>query len=119
MGYQQDSVEINIEVESKQKLSSVLINCLQDQGNWIFLPAQITVLYFDERKQSFKLLGEQLPVTNEKIPAASCEPIIIPAAKKVKAQKIKIILKAIKTLPEWHAGKGQAGWLFVDEIKLY
>ena len=119
MGYQQDSVEINIAFEKKQKLSSVLINCLQNQESWIFLPAQISVFYFDESKQLFKLLGEQLLVTNEKIAAASCEPIIIAAARKVKAQKIKIILKAIKTLPEWHAGKGQAGWILVDEIKLY
>ena len=119
LGYQQDAVEINMLLEKKQALSSVLINCLQNQGSWIFLPAQITVFYFDESKQSFELLGEQLNVANEKISTASCQPIIIAAPKKIKTEKIKIILKGIKSLPEWHVGKGQPGWLFVDEIKLY
>lgn len=119
LGYQQDAVEINMLLEKKQALSSVLINCLQNQGSWIFLPAQISVFYFDESKQSFELLGEQLNVANEKISTASCQPIIIAAPKKISTEKIKIILKGIKSLPEWHAGKGQPGWLFIDEIKLY
>mgnify|MGYP000671544646 CR=1 FL=1 len=119
LGYQEGDVEINMLLAKKQALSSVLINCLQNQGSWIFLPAQISVFYFDESKQSFELLGEQLNAPNEKISTASCQPIIIAAAKKKKTKKIKIILKGIKNLPEWHAGKGQPGWLFIDEIKLY
>jgi hypothetical protein len=119
LGYQQDSVEINLLLEKKELLSSVLINCLQNQGSWIFLPAQIRVFYFNESKQSFELLAEQLNDSNERASVASCQPIIITASKKIRAQKIKIVLKGIKSLPEWHAGKGQPGWLFVDEIKLY
>lgn len=119
LGYQQDSVEINVVLEKQQPLTSILINCLQDHGSWIFLPAQIRIFYFDESKQSFELLGEQLNTSNEKASAASCKPIIITASKKIRAQKIKIVLKGIKSLPEWHAGKGQPGWIFVDEIKLY
>ena len=119
LGYQEGDVEINMLLAKKQALSSVLINCLQNQGSWIFLPAQISVFYFDESKQSFELLGEQLNAPTEKISTASCQPIIITAAKKKKTKKIKIILKGIKNLPEWHAGKGQPGWLFIDEIKLY
>lgn len=119
LGYQEGDVEINMLLAKKQALSSVLINCLQNQGSWIFLPAQISVFYFDESKQSFELLGEQLNAPTEKISTAFCQPIIIAAAKKKKTKKIKIILKGIKNLPEWHAGKGQPGWLFIDEIKLY
>ncbi len=119
LGYQQDSVEINITLEKKQKLTAVLINCLQDQGSWVFLPAKLQLFYFDENKGTFELLGEQLPDHNKQVSAISCQPILLTASKKIKAQKIKIILKGIKTLPAWHAGNGQPGWLFVDEIKVY
>lgn len=119
LGYQQDSVEINVQTERKQKLSSVLIHCLQDHGSWIFLPEQVKVFYFDEVKQSFQLSATQSYPAKEIIQGASCEIIMISLPKKLIADKIKIVLKGIQTLPEGHPGKGKPGWLFIDEIKLY
>ena len=119
LGYQQDSVEINVQTERKQKLSSVLIHCLQDHSSWIFLPGQIKVFYFDEAKQSFLLITTQSYPAKEIIQGASCEIIMISLPKKLIADKIKIVLKRIQTLPEGHPGKGKPGWLFIDEIKLY
>ena len=29
---------------------------------------------------------------------------------------IKLLLKPVAKLPPWHAGKGQKGWVFVDEV---
>jgi hypothetical protein len=119
LGYQTDSVEINITLEKSQLISSVLLNCLQDQGSWIFLPQQITVYYFDKTKQSYQLLKERFDTSNANIAGASCQPISIPLSKKITTNTIKIILRGIKSLPDWHQGKGQPGWLFIDEIKLY
>ncbi|MBL7873811.1 MAG: chitobiase/beta-hexosaminidase C-terminal domain-containing protein [Cyclobacteriaceae bacterium] len=31
----------------------------------------------------------------------------------------KIVAKPIKKLPEWHSGKGQKGWIFIDEVFFY
>jgi hypothetical protein len=119
LGYQQDSIEINAEFEKRQLLTSVLINCLRQQDNWIFLPAEITVYYFDEGSQSFQLLATQLNTPDEKAADAASIPVLIRATKKAAAKKIKIILKGIKELPGWHAGKGQQAWVFIDEIKVY
>jgi len=118
-GYQQDSVEINMVMEGKQKLTSVLINCLQDHGSWIFLPEQIRVYQFDESKQLFQLVGERMDPLNGNISGASCVAIQVSLSKKIITGKIKIVIKGINSLPEWHPGKGQKGWLFIDEIKLY
>lgn len=119
LGYQQDSVEINVQTERKQKLSSVLVHCLQDHSSWIFLPEQVQVFYFDETKKSFQLITTQLYPAKEIIQGPSCETMIISLPKKIIADKIKIVLKGIQTLPEGHPGKGKPGWLFIDEIKLY
>lgn len=119
LGYQQDSVEINLLPDGKQQLSSVLIHCLQDHGSWVFLPEQIRVYYFDEKQQNFQLIAEQFHPVKDIIPGASCQPIIIELMKKVAAEKVKIILKGVQSLPESHPGKGTPGWLFIDEIKLY
>ena len=38
MGYQTDSVDINVSLEKKQKINSVFLDFLRDYGSWIFLP---------------------------------------------------------------------------------
>jgi hypothetical protein len=119
LGYQQDSVLIDVVLEKRQKISSVLINCLQDHGSWVLLPEQIRVYYFDDKLQSFQLMAEQSAHATENITGASCVPITIIVPKLIVTEKIKISLKGIKSLPEWHPGKGQAGWMFIDEIKVY
>jgi hexosaminidase len=119
LGYQSDSVEINMQLDDKQKIAAVLIHCLQDHGSWVFLPELIRVYYFDEAKQSFRLIAEQINPAKEIKQGASCEPIIIALQKRVTAEKIKIVLRGVQSLPEGHPGKGKPGWLFIDEIKLY
>ena len=119
LGYRQDTVEINVLMDGKPKISSVLLHCLQDHGGWVFLPKQIKVFYFDDSKGSFELMAEQSFPANKIVSGASCQPIVMASSKKITAEKIKIILTGIKSLPEDHPGKGQHGWIFIDEIKLY
>jgi Fn3 associated len=120
LGYQQDSVEIELQLEHKQKISSVLIHCLQDQGSWIFLPEQIDVAFFDERTHVFKwTAGQYSPVQEVIVPGATCQPIIIKMGKNIITEKIRIVVKGVHAIPELHPGKGTPGWLFIDEIKLY
>jgi len=119
LGYQADSVEINITLEKSQPIAAVLINTLQDYGSWIFLPQQIQVYGFDKSKQSFQYLTNWIDTSITNIAGASCQPILMPLSKKINTDTIKIILKGIKSLPDWHQGKGQPGWLFIDEIKVY
>ena len=119
LGYQTDSVEINITMEHSQPIAAVLINALQDYGSWIFLPQQIQLYGFDKSKQSFQYLTNWFDNSSTNIAGASCQPILMPLSKKITTDTIKIILKGIKSLPDWHQGKGQPGWLFIDEIKVY
>ncbi len=110
---------MNIVMEKKQTISSVLMNFLQDHGSWVFLPEQIRIYSFDGNQQSFQLIAEKSIHPTENIAGASCVPVVIRMPKKINAEKIQIKLFGIKSLPEWHAGKGQSAWLFIDEIKVY
>lgn len=119
LGYQQDSVVINLVMERKEKITALLINCLEDQGSWVFLPEQMQVFYFDESRQSFELVAEKLNGESQNVPVAACKPIIMNLSKKVTTNKLKIVLKGLRKLPDWHPGKGTPGWIFIDEIKVY
>ncbi len=119
LGFQQDSVEINILMDGKTTIAFMLIDFLQDHGGWIFLPEQVKVFYLDDSKGSFELIAAQSFPANKILSGASCQPIMMAASKKIKTEKIRIVLTGIKALPQDHPGKGEHGWIFIDEIKLY
>lgn len=119
MGYQTDSVVINVSLEKKQKISSVLLDFLRDYGSWVFLPQSIRVYYFDDIKNEIQFLAEKEIVTDSSQQSSATVFEILKTNKKVLSGKIKIVLKPLPSIPAWHPGKGQPGWMFIDEIKIY
>lgn len=119
LGYQQDSVAINVLLERKQPIHSVLLNFLRDEGSWIFLPQSIQVYYFNESKNCYEIIENKTILPDTIISGVSCVFEIIKPGKKINANKIKIILQPLQSIPEGHPGKGKQAWLFIDEIKIY
>lgn len=119
MGYQTDSVVINVSLEEKQKITSVLLDFLRDYGSWVFLPQSIRVYYFDDIKNEFRFLAEKEIVADSSQQGSTTVFEKLNANKRVLSNKIKIVLKPLSSIPVWHPGKGQHGWMFIDEIKIY
>ena len=119
LGYQQDSVQINITLQHAEKIDSVLLDFLQDNGSWIFLPQKISVFYFDKKNNTFELMSEKKFLNNAIIKERSTVFEILQAQKKIIADKLKIIIVPLQSIPPEHPGKGKQGWLFIDEIKIY
>lgn len=119
MGYQTDSVVINVSLEKKQKITSVLLDFLRDYGSWVFLPQSIRVYYFDDIKNEFRLLAEKEIVADSSQQSSAIVFEILNTNKKVLSNKIKIVMKPVSSIPYWHSGRGQHGWMFIDEIKIY
>lgn len=119
LGYQTDSVEVELQLNRKQSLSSVLLHCLQDNGSWVFLPEAIQVFYFDEKTNQYNKLINWNQSAGASVDGSGCVPIKLSFDQKIKTNKLKIIIKGVQSIPDDHPGKGQKGWLFIDEIKLY
>ncbi len=118
LGYDIDTVEINISLKNRETLNYVLINLLQDENSWIFLPEQILVYYYNNKQKAFVLAGKEL-FTHETPGSKQCNMREISPAQKIKTDKLKLVLLPLKKIPDWHPGKGNHGWLFIDEIKVY
>ncbi len=119
LGYQEDSVEINVTLKKKEKINSLLLDFLQDQGSWIFLPQKIQVFYFDDKGNDYELMEHKEISADSIIKGSSNVFEIIKASKKFISDKLKIILIPLQSIPEGHPGKGKPGWLFIDEVKIY
>ena len=119
LGFQIDTVEIVLNLTKKQRVKKVLLNLLQDYGSWIFLPERIEAFSFNDKTQSFQLIGNQVFNQDENVKGSFCTPSVIEVKKGIKTDKIKVQLYLVKRIPDWHAGKGGKSWIFIDEIKVY
>lgn len=118
LGYDSDTVTITIDLKKKETVNTVLISLLQDENAWIFLPEQILVHYYNDKQKAFVPAGKEVFVHETPGPK-QCNMREITSAQKIKTDKLKLVLLPMKKIPDWHQGKGNHGWLFIDEIKVY
>jgi hypothetical protein len=118
LGFLADTVEIIIKLHKKEKVKKVLVNLLEDQGSWIFLPQKIEVFAFNDESRTFQRI-ESTIINIEKNTKGACVPKVFTLKKGVKTDTIKIQLHLVQQIPDWHPGKGNKGWIFIDEVKVY
>lgn len=118
LGYDCDTVEIDIELKKNETIKSVLVDILQNESSWIFLPEQILLYYYDETQKSYLPLGKEIFLSEGPSPKQTDVREIFPKLT-VKTNKLKLVLYPLKKIPAWHPGKDNHAWLFIDEIQVY
>ncbi|HEU4859792.1 MAG TPA: chitobiase/beta-hexosaminidase C-terminal domain-containing protein [Chitinophagaceae bacterium] len=102
--------------DTAQTVSSISISYNKSIQAYLMPPLEIEI-WGGDNKNKLKLLKKAFPnqPTKEEKDAVIVEGIkldIDPSAYKC----FKIIAKNVTKLPAWHPGKGDKGWLFIDEI---
>jgi Chitobiase/beta-hexosaminidase C-terminal domain len=119
LGFRQDTVSITISLYKKQKIKSILFDLLQDYDSWIFLPEKAEVYSIVKENGGFEKSGEMNFVPEKSNHLRICKPHVLRFKRKVKTDKIKLQLYLLKRIPDWHPGKGEKSWIFIDEVKVY
>jgi predicted alpha-1,2-mannosidase len=115
-GYQPKDVEAIIELDKLMDIKSVKAGFLQDSRSWILFPTEFEiytsvdglnynhVITYKNKKDpkeedaTIQELGGSTNVFNKQI------------------KFVKIVAKNFGKLPEWHQGKGEDAFIFIDEI---
>jgi len=116
-GYQGQDVETIISFEKSKKLKFIAANFLEDQNSWIFYPKEVS-FYTSNDSISWTLLetiqtkkpDHSVKVTIEKFKTAETN---IPWSK-----YIKVIAANFGPMPQWHEGRGNETFVFIDEIEV-
>ena len=114
LGYRKTDAAYYLYFNKAVTVQHVLLNMLKNTDQYIFPPVRLEV-WGGIDKQHMKQLGAltlQIPKKNE--PPVLIQPQIGFAATEVKC--LKIVAQPIKSLPSWHQGKGERGWIFISEI---
>jgi len=117
-GYQAQDFEAIIDMKEMKQFAEISANFLQDTRAWILFPTKVE-FYTSDDSINFKL-------------AETIENTISPQDYNIQTQKLKVkttkefsTARYIKVkaynygkLPEWHAGKGDDAFIFIDEIDI-
>ncbi|WP_300601261.1 DUF2231 domain-containing protein [Niabella sp.] len=114
VGYKEAPFEAFLFFKQPVTVSSVTFSTLVAIDSYI-MPARELQVWGGSSARSLKLLGRSTPPQ-----PASAAPIYITGYTcKFSAQPvqiIKVVAKPVNPLPSWHRGKGEKGWVFLDEL---
>ncbi|MCH5598584.1 chitobiase/beta-hexosaminidase C-terminal domain-containing protein [Niabella ginsengisoli] len=116
VGYKDNNLEAYLLFKQPVNISSVNFNMLVDAGSYIMPPAEIQV-WGGENTESLQLLSKTTPLQPTSNSSSHLENFTatFPISR---LKVIKLIVKQVKSLPNWHPGKGEKAWIFFDEIFL-
>ena len=80
--------------------------------------SQVLVYCYSDKQQTFLQAGKK-EFLHDNPGLKQCNLLEITPAQKIKTHTLKLVLLPLKKIPDWHHGKGNHGWLFIDEIKVY
>lgn len=114
VAFRESRMECLLFFEKPVQVSSVGLSGLVDVGAYI-MPPEVVEIWGGEELGRLKLLGTvKPPQPGKQVPSfmrsVECK------FKPVSVKYIKIVAEPVKKLPSWHPGKGQKGWVFVDEV---
>lgn len=119
MGYNCDTVTLQLNFERLQQVNKILLDFLQNESGWIFLPEKIDVSWFDKSINSFQKFGTLEINSDTETPGSHCVYKVIETKEKFSTNMIAIKILVKKNMPAWHVAKGEHAWMFIDEIKVY
>jgi len=117
LGFRKNRMEALLLFNEPKKTSGVNISTLKNIGGYIMPPASIEV-WGGNNKNSLKLLGRINPTQPQKDGPVENIPLEIKFTA-TSLTVLKVVAIPVPKLPKWHPGKGEKGWVFVDEIFVY
>ncbi|MFT3705905.1 MAG: chitobiase/beta-hexosaminidase C-terminal domain-containing protein [Agriterribacter sp.] len=115
-GYNKNDAAYYLLFKKEVTVSNVLVNMMQNLGGYIFPATKIDV-WGGKDSLHMSLLGSvKPPIPPKGDPTKLVQQDVQFAPAQV--QCLKIVAQPIRSLPQWHDGKGKEGWVFISEVVL-
>ena len=114
IAFYRNDMEAVIDLGAPTTVSNVGFNVCVEKGAWIFNARKVEVALSDDGENFVTVVNNEIPAQAESEPneiynhSYDFEPAT--------ARYIKVKATPEHKIPEWHGGKGNPAFLFVDEI---
>ena len=114
IAFYRNDMDVTIDLQEPTEISSVAFTTCVEKGDCVFDVSGITVEVSDDNKTFTKVFSEEYPAMKETDRNGLYEHK--QTFEPVKARYVHILAPSEHSIPAWHGGKGNPGFLFVDEI---
>ena len=113
LAYDGADFEATVDMGTTRNISRVGLDCLQIQSAWIMLPRRITFSVSEDLVHWRELPSiERSPSPDPEVRAH----LLTVDTDESAVRYIRVKAENHEPLPDWHAGSGNTGWIFIDEI---
>ncbi len=116
LGFRNRPMDLYLEFEQPIVLSRLELSALVDISSYIF-PAVSIEVSGTAGNGPLKPLASLYPVSPKK-DSAAYQTLYICSFPAQPLKQVRLKVQSIQKLPPWHKGKGEKGWVFVDELFL-
>jgi hypothetical protein len=114
-GYQGQDFDAVVAFQAPKKVSRIKVSFLEDQGAWIFYPKSVS--FFASNDSLHWQPIETIP-TNKSDHNTVVTTSVFTTRKTVSAKYIKVTATSFGKMPDWHEGRGEPTFIFIDEISV-
>lgn len=115
LGYQGKNLSATLDFGATSTFTNCYVHCLENNAPWIFAPRAIKIWASEDGKHFQPCAQRNYPV-NASMGSLRIQLLSVPFDKPVQARYIKVEVLNLGKNPPWHPNKGEACWIFVDEI---
>ena len=105
-----------VDLGETQPVSEVATRAAVDTGSWVFDARSMSVSVSNDGENWTEVASEQYPVMSSPMINEVVDHSLSFAP--VDARYVKLAMDVEKVIPEWHGGKGNPAYLFLDEIRI-
>jgi hypothetical protein len=117
LGFRDNSFKAGFYFSKGVEIKEVFLSTVESIDGYVF-PAKKIIIKGGDSPKSLKLLHTLIPEQPKEKRRKHLEPFVM-AVEKQKYKYIEIEAIPVSVLPKWHPGKGEKGWVFVDEVFFY
>lgn len=113
LGFREKEIELTIDLGEIVPLKQISARFLLNQTSWIFLPGTLEISISDDNKDFKTIFNNSYENDKQDLKIDIRQ---IGMTTDINTRYINIKTQAIGTLPVWHPGHNDKGWLFIDEV---
>jgi len=118
-GYQGQDIEVVMAFDQPTEIKSLAANFLEDQNSWIFYPKEVS-FYVSEDSVNWTLV-DSIPTNKSDHNATTTISKFSTKIYNIKKQTYKyakVVAKNFGPMPQWHEGRGNPTFIFIDEFEV-
>ncbi len=117
LGFRNNSGKVQFRFKQADSIHEVVLSMANNHGSYIFPPESI-IVHGGNDTNHLKQIGKLIPVQPTKYGKVGNMAYTVPV-KKGRYRFIVVEARPVTSLPQWHSGKKQRGWIFIDEVFFY